>query len=362
MKLLFLIDFLGSGGAQRQIVTIIPLLKQKGVEVEVLCYHEDTFFMDILDRNSVKIHWLLIKNPILRMWKIRSFIRQGNYNAVISFLDTPDFLNCISAIGGHTWKVITSERSAKEDAFFSYRGRLMGWFKQYSDIIVCNSNNASRMWLKHYPQYRDKLKVTYNIVTLPLIVSKYMPRKEGKTHIVVAASYQYLKNPINLIKAVNLLDDSQKDKLILDWYGSKKASQSSAQVFNESTKLISQYNLDKVIHLNEAVSNIADRMNEADVVGLFSQFEGLPNAICEAMSLSKPIIMSRVSDWDVLVDENNGVLCEWNNVDSIKKALNTILTISDDQLLAAGESSGKKAKLLFDPETIIKRWEAIIGL
>lgn len=41
--------------------------------------------MDILDRNSVKIHWLLIKNPILRMWKIRSFIRQGNYNAVISF-------------------------------------------------------------------------------------------------------------------------------------------------------------------------------------------------------------------------------------------------------------------------------------
>lgn len=43
MKLLFLIDSLGSGGAQRQIVTIIPLLKQKGVEVEVLCYHEDTF-------------------------------------------------------------------------------------------------------------------------------------------------------------------------------------------------------------------------------------------------------------------------------------------------------------------------------
>ena len=75
MRLLFLIDSLGSGGAQRQIVTIIPLLKQKGVEVEVLCYHEDTFFMDILDKNSVKIHWLLIKNPILRIWKIRSFIR-----------------------------------------------------------------------------------------------------------------------------------------------------------------------------------------------------------------------------------------------------------------------------------------------
>ena len=36
MKLLLFIDSLGSGGAQRQLTTIAPLLKQQGIDVEVL--------------------------------------------------------------------------------------------------------------------------------------------------------------------------------------------------------------------------------------------------------------------------------------------------------------------------------------
>ena len=206
MKLLFLIDNLGSGGAQRQLTTIAPLLKAQGVEVDVLCYNENRFFENRLTENEIKVYWITPKSLLMRILKIRSFIRKGKYDTVVSFLDTPDLLNCISAIGGHTWKVITSERSANEELFKTKRGRIIGWFKRYSDAIVCNSEHAREMWLKYYPQYEDKLKVIYNIVTLPKITSTYIPRRDGKTHIVVAASYQYLKNPINVIKAIALLN------------------------------------------------------------------------------------------------------------------------------------------------------------
>lgn len=362
MRLLFLIDSLGSGGAQRQMVTIAPILKQQGINVEVLCYHRDSFFIEPLKNVDIKVHWVIAANPIIRIIRIRSFIRKGKYDAVISFLETPDFLNCVAAIGRHSWKVITSERSAKEETFHTRRGKLIGWLKRYSDAIVCNSENARQMWGKYHPQYKNKLKVIYNIVTLPKIDTMYIPRKDGKTHIVVAASYQYLKNPINVIEAVNQLDADKKKKLIIEWFGRKNATAGNTNAYDESTELVTKYNLNNVFLLNEATPDIGNRMNEADCVGLFSKMEGLPNAICEAMTLSKPIIMSKVSDYDVLVDEKNGFLCDWNNIESIKLALENILSLTDEQLIIAGENSRLKAKLLFGNKTIIENWRKVCCL
>lgn len=360
MKLLLLIDSLGSGGAQRQMVTIAPLLKQQGIDVEVLCYYQDAFFIEPFNRADIKVCWIIASNPIIRILKIRSFIRKGNYDAVVSFLNTPDLLNCLAAIGGCHWKVITSERSAKEENFHTLRGKLIGWMKRYSDTIVCNSENARNLWLKYYPCYRNKLEVVYNIVTLPEITSTYIPRKDGKTRIVVAASYQYLKNPINVIEAVNLLDEDLKEKLELHWHGVKRVSLGGIHTYTEADKLVKKYNLQEVIHLHNSTSTVIDKMNEADAVGLFSRFEGLPNAICEAMSLSKAIMMTKVSDYKVLVDENNGVLCDWDDIFSIKKAFEKMIQSSDEQILNAGKESKKKAILLFSEENILEQWIRII--
>ena len=46
MKILLLIDSLGSGGAQRQMVTLAALLKQRGQEVSFLLYADDGFFQN----------------------------------------------------------------------------------------------------------------------------------------------------------------------------------------------------------------------------------------------------------------------------------------------------------------------------
>ncbi|MDH6312733.1 glycosyltransferase involved in cell wall biosynthesis [Parabacteroides sp. PFB2-10] len=360
MKALFLIDSLGSGGAQRQLTTIAPLLKQKGISVEVLCYHKNNFFSKPLNDNNIPIHWITPGNYLIRILKIRKFIRSGNYQAVVSFLDTPDLLNCLAAIGGHTWKVITSERSAKKEKFNSFRGRLGAWMNRYADIIVCNSENARQMWVEYYPQYRKKLVVIYNIVTIPKIHSTYHLRKDGKTHILVAASYQSLKNPLRVIEAVNLLNKDKKQQLTIRWYGSKQAASDGMQLYNKALELVNKYNLHTTIYLNDASATIVEKMNHADAVGLFSQFEGLPNAICEGMTLGKPIIMSRVSDYDLLVDEKNGFLCDWNDVDSIKSALNHILDVNNEQLILMGEYSKVKAKELFGEKTLTIQWFNVI--
>jgi glycosyltransferase involved in cell wall biosynthesis len=361
MKILFFIDGLGSGGAQRQMVTIACLLKNAEYDVSFLIYDDADFFANILQQNGIGISLCHSSNYLSRIWKVRSFIRKGNYDAVISFLDTPNFLNCISAIGGKKWKIITSERSAKESNFLSKRGKLFGWVQRYSDKIVCNSENARQIWLKYCPRYADKLTTIYNTVQLPSVTTEYVPRRNGKLHLVVVASYQYLKNPTGLVQALTLLNKDDREKIEIDWYGNKKVAGCGTRVYNEALQLMAANHLKDVIRLSGTASNVQHIMNDADMVSLFSQYEGLPNAICEAMMIGKPIIMTRVSDYDVLVDDSNGFLCDWNSPESIKDALIAAINLSAENLLQMGENSKRKAEKLFSSEKIINQWINLIN-
>lgn len=360
MKILCVIDSLGSGGAQRQMITLAKLLKEKGFEISFLVYHNDDFFIDDLRKNNIPIEYCAAKNYLDRILKVRKYIRKNNFDVVISFLDVPNFLNNISAIGGKKWKVITSERSSKENSLISLRGKIYNFFQRYSDYIVCNSENARKLWLKHYPQYQNKLVTIYNPVVLPEVKSQYIPRKKGKLHLVVAASYQYLKNPIGLIQALMLLDEDEKQKIRIDWYGRIEVTAGNTAAYDESRKLIRENHLESVIFLHEATKSIIDIMNQADLIGLFSELEGLPNAICEGMMLGKPIIMTRVSDFEVLVDENNGFLCDWDNPLSIRDILRKAINLTNEDLIRMGENSKEKAEKLFLVEKIKNEWVKLI--
>lgn len=361
MKILFFIDNLGSGGAQRQITSIAVSLKKVGVRVSVLVYGRADFFVDKLNNENIDIHYLNAKNYVDRIFKVRRYIRSGGFDAVISFLYIPNFLNCISAIGGKDWKVITSERSAKEELFYSIRGRLLGRFQYFSDALVCNSYNAMNLWKKHYPKYEKKLSVIYNQVSLPDVKVKYIPRKEGKTNILVAASYQYIKNPIAVIMALLLLSEEEREKINILWYGQKKVSHGNSRAYDEALYLIQKNYLEGVIQLMGPTKNIIDKMYQADFVGLFSSVEGLPNAVCEGLTLGKPIIMSKVSDYSVLVDESNGFLCDWDNPETIKSTFVNAINLTNEKLISMGKKSGEKSLQLFSQEIIVNQWLNIVN-
>ena len=359
-RILFLSPNLGSGGAERQIVTVASLFKGKGYDVEFLCYADGDFYEHILKDKGIRVHWIIQSNYLKRMLTVRCFIRNGGYDVIVSFLHTPNFLNDFAAVGGRKWKVITGERSAKEDFFKSKRGKVFAWFQRYSDAIVCNSENARKMWLKYYPQCENRIKVIYNTVNLQPVSTEYIPKRDSRLHIVVAASYQYLKNPIGVVKALALMSDEEREKIRIDWYGRKEVVRGDTIAYDEAIELIKQHGLGDVIALHGDTKEIHDRMQEADMIALFSSREGLPNAICEGMTLGKPIIMSKVSDYDVLIDESNGFLCDWDNSESIKNVLIEASSLSVDELRQMGECSERKAKMMFSNETIIDKWIELI--
>ena len=267
--ILFIAMNLNSGGAERQMVSIACGLKKRGHNVSFVCYQYGDFYGDKLREEGISITWLIKKSVFGRLLSYRRFIRGGGFDVVISFLETPNILNCFAAIGSHSWKVITGERSAKEDLLKTRRGHVVARLQEYADVLVCNSFNSAEMWRKTYPFLGKIITTIYNMVIVGKPSGVFCNTNDPqKTSILVAASYQYLKNPLNVVKAISLLSDDEKQRISLDWYGNPNTFPSA---FGDMLSLVKDLDLGSIITLHEASKEIYEKMMEADFIGLFSR-------------------------------------------------------------------------------------------
>lgn len=356
-KLLFLISSLGSGGAERQMVTIASVLKERKYEIKFLCYRHDDFYKEILDANNIPVVEITCNNPLEKAIKLHSAVRNYNPDVVISMLKMPNFYALVTSLFNRKRKVITGLRGVP--TFPLGKFEVVANLQFRANYIVSNSKNAMNVWLDSYPRHKNKFRIIYNAVKVGKVNTNYQALKDGRLHIVVAASCYAVKNPLGVLEALNLMPDEQRSKIVIEWYGLKN----NDLVISEVTKVIDyihKHNLQDSFLLREPTSDIANVMHQADVIGLFSINEGLPNVICEGMMLGKPIIMTPVSDYQVLVDSSNGVLCESSSSKSIMKALIEISNIKPDRLIEMGTISKQRAETLFSPENVINNWVSLI--
>ena len=366
MKVLFF-GGLACGGAEHQMVIVAKQLAERGFDVLFVTQDGNGFFRDDLNSSKVrvieipkKIFFEKLKLNILYYTLfLRKIVSKEKVEVGVSFLGENNFANCV--VGMLTlgkYKAITGLRNARESLLLSKRELFYTKFERFASIKICNSDNAKKMYAQHFPQYTKKLKTIYNIVNLPHITSKYLVRKNRKTHFIIPASYRDVKNPYGLLEALKLMSDEELSMFDITWYGdSNKGTQ---PYFVKLKEEIQKNNLQNVFILKDATSEIANRMNEADIVALFSSSEGLPNAICEGMTLGKPIVMTRVSDYETLVDKSNGCLCNWDDPESIKEAMSEIIMSSNEKLLDMGRSSRDKAIHLFSEDSNIRKWSKTI--
>lgn len=365
MKILFC-GGLSCGGAEHQMVIIAKQLSLYGHKVFFLTNDTDAFYGEELKRSNVNIvsfprHQLITLFKLVIPYNILflfQFAKKNNIEVGISFLGDFNFANCIVAmLMRGKYKAITGLRNARKNLMLSKRERFYAKFEKYASLKVCNSDNARNMYAKYYPAYIHKLTTIYNIVLLPSTTLSYEIRRYNKTHFIIPASYREVKNPYGLLEALSLM--TEKEKLLFDitWYG--ETDNGTLPYFIKLKNEIQKQNLQDIFILKDATTDIANKMKEADIVALFSSSEGLPNAICEGMILEKPIVMTRVSDYNILCT-NNGLLCNWNDAQSIKDVILQMASKSNKDLIEMGKISAEKANNLFSEKANIKKWESII--
>lgn len=363
-KFLFVIDDLYSGGAQRQMVQLATALKNDGHEVCVLTYFERDFYGDMLKKSGIETICLPVSNPLKRILAFRQFIRRGNYAFVISYLGIPNFLCEFASIPTKKWKLVVNERSANPAILKSFKSIFIRFFHLFADLVLANSYANKEIVQKANPVLRhNKVKVIYNMIDLnewkPL--SEFQFRKNEKITLLVAASHRYLKNFSGLLKAVNLLDEREREKICIKWYGNNLTPPYYDESINDCRNYINENKLGNLIELYPATLDIKMAMQQADVVGLFSFFEGLPNAVCEGMALGKPIIASSISDIPKLVQDSvNGKLIDPHSPESIAEGLRFFIKAPETTLIEMGNQSRKRALQFFDQEMILLSYKEML--
>jgi len=362
MKVLCFIDSLGSGGAQRQLVTLAVGLKKRGHEIRFLVYHQDDHFIPLLQ--AVDIPWDVIPHCsyIQRVLAVRRIFRKGWQDVVLAFLEAPCFYAELAFIPKPRWGLVVGERFANPGINKGV-GLWLRYFHRFADAVVCNSYTNQLMLDATFPFLRNKLCTVYNTLDFNLFRSS-SPEPHTTTsdsssvfRIVIAASYDERKNMMNVAKALNCLKE-KKISIVVDWFGNTSADPAA---FKQVECFISENGLGNLLHLHPATRDIASEFKSADAVGLFSFIEGLPNVICEGMACGKPILLSNVCDSSNLVQEGkNGFLCDPTSPQDIAKIIHRLFSLSYFDRHNMGLESTRIAKYLFDEEIVIGRYENIL--
>lgn len=363
MRLLFFIDELGSGGAQRQMVNLALEFKELNHNITFLTYRKSDFYEEILISKGIEI----INIPedggyFNRLVTCRKIIRSGKYDSVLAFLEGPCFIAEVASFPFRRWKLIVGERSANPAILTSLKQKLYRILHFRADYVIANSQCNINMILQVNPFLnKKKCGVIYNLYDLSKFIVKddYLFKQNNITKIVVPSNLRYWKNLDGLIEGVNLLTKNEQEQLKIDWYGHEFEIDDSKK---KGLEKIKKYELEDVFTFHPPTTEILPIMANSDAVGLFSHFEGLSNTICEAMALGKPIITTKVSDNEIFIeDRETGFLCESKDFVSIAKALSDLIRSDADQLVKMGEKNREIFEELFDRENILKSYLKLLS-
>jgi glycosyltransferase involved in cell wall biosynthesis len=362
MKLLCVIDNLGSGGAQRQLVMIGCGLKARGHDVEFFTYYPSEHFKPQLDRAGIPVHLHLKKSrfSLRPLLALRCLVREGRFDVVLAFLQTPALYAELIGVAARGWGLVVGERSADPGLLGGWK-RLIRWPHRFADAVVANSHSNRLLLERSWPRLAPKLTTIYNAVDL----ERFRPATAGPSAsngltMVVAASYQRNKNMLGLAKALLSFRQSGGGGLVVDWFG---AMPSDAEPLAEARAFVEMHGLGEVLRFHPPKGAIEAEYQRSDVVGLFSEYEGLPNVICEAMACGKPVIVGDVGDARLLVqDGRTGILCDPGDPESVARALRTFTSLTPTQRSAMGRRARERAQELFAPHEVLDGYERILSL
>ena len=365
MKLLFVIDSLGSGGAQKQMVSMACGLKEKGHEVELFNYYpEHSFYRPMLEDANIKIIDFLGKKSGFSMMvvsKLVETLRKGKYDLALAYLNSPSlYLELSHLISPHAIKVV-SERNSIRD--YKKRGFLRH-FHRFAKCVVVNSNRHCSDLVKEYPYLKAKTKIIYNGVNVTTFKPEPVRKKEKKEiRLLGVGRISPQKNIINLIKSLDYFYQSNQWAPELNWIGRVEKNSKAGISYWESVKKLLKTLPAKVhekINFHGEQKNIQKWLTDSDALISASYYEGLSNVICEALACGKPVLASDVSDNKILIEHGSrGFLFQPELPISIAETIRKFTNLKPDRINLMSRNCRTFAETHLSEEKMVNSYETL---
>lgn len=361
MKILLVIDNLGSGGAQNQMTLLALGLSKRGCHVDVFTYHPQDFFKKRLDDANIKVYFEKKKGKVgVNVVKsLVSIIRANEYTTIISFLETPNLYASIAKIlSCRKVRLIVSYRSMTTFESLSLtRLYLQRLVNKVANIIVANSHHEKERWIARYPSQKSKWHTIYNTVVM---FDNNVPTSNRQNYLVVG-SIGPDKNGLTIIEAIYILK-SKGINVKITWIGQKvyEIAQRKAYI-NAMTDCIERYKLEENWTWKDPTHDLTTEYTQHRALILASKTEGLPNVVCEALSVGTPCIVSNTLDHPILVEEDvRGFLFSPDDPRALAYAILRCESLSEIQYKEISEASMSYSRKTFDYDTFINKYLALI--
>ena len=351
-RILCLIDSLGPGGAQRQLVGLASFLKERGYNVTVAFYFDDPFYVNLLQTNGVPYVFLKkAQNTTFRILHVARYFRKIKPDVVIAYLETPSICACIAKLFNRRFKLIVSERNTTQHTGRNEKIRFNLF--RLADYVVPNAYSQETYMRTHFPKLVNKIVTIPNFVDLDHFVPPQERHRRAIPEVMVAASIWASKNTLGFVDAVAALK-AKGFRFHISWYG---LNTKHIDYINQCKSKIEKFGVSDCIELKEKTTNIRERYQDADYFCLPSFYEGTPNVICEAMACGLPVVCSDVCDNSKYVIEGeNGFLFNPKDTDSIVAAFERLLSLSDDEYYDYCFRSRALAEQKLSKETFINSY------
>lgn len=342
-RLVIFIGTLMAGGAER-VVSVISKGLSEYANVEILTYYDAEIWYKIPE--TVKItaveHECKGKSIISRMIWIRKYVK-NNADVILSFLAPFNMVMIASTIFLKKPLIVADRNDPRRDPANKIIRKARDILYGFADRVVLQNEN-NKNYFKEY--IRQKSDVIYN----PVDVGEYEGKSltcEKRKEIVCVGRIVAVKNNKMLLDAFKMISD-EFPEYKLTFYGQGELKE-SLEAYSDSI------GIGEKVTFAGPVTNVYERIYDAEIFAMTSDYEGMSNALLEAMCIGLPVVTTKVSGaTDVIKSGENGLLVDCGDTAGMAEALRKML--SDDDFRNKCADNASKLSDDLKKEKITAQW------
>lgn len=351
-KIVFYINILGYGGAERVVSNLANQFAKQGDKVFVVTsYSVEQEY--VLNNNVERIvlmekgedYFVLKKNYVL-VKRLRKIVKKEKPDVVVSFMAEPNFRTLFACIGTNT-KTLLSVRNSPAKEYAGKWAILAKLFFGKADGVVFQTEEAKN-WF--HANLKSKSRIILNQVDEKFYIND---KSNGAVGIVTVGRLSEQKNHKMLIDAFNKIKNQVSDNLYI--YG-------EGPMYQQLDEKIKQMHLRDRVFLMGCSDKIDKELIKYRLFVLSSDYEGLPNALMEAMATGLACISTdcECGGPDYLFGKKGKqYLCNVKDIDKMADLMLELLE-NENERIENSELMREQAKH-FMPKVVFEQWDEYIN-
>lgn len=329
MKVAIIIPSLQIGGAERVATELANWLTTKNIDVYLINMEIKTnnFKLDSKVKlfnktenyskkfkkyNIIGRGYKFIKNKYLKTKYILNTLNSIKPDIIFEMLYYPIPYLVLYRIKNKNTLIIGSERNNPKKRNKKIIEKILSKFApNFCDGYIFQTIKVKEMFSK---EIQNKSIVIPNAVSNPYINECYNKVEKEKV-ISNVGRLNYQKGQDILIKAFKIVNQKFPEyKLIIYGEGIERAA---------LEKLIEELNLKDRVILAGKKENVIKEITRSEIFVFSSRYEGMPNALLEAMACGLPCISTDcvAGPSEIIKDNENGILVEIDNIEQIAEKI-----------------------------------------